>query len=143
MDPNKKQPATGTGASALEPSAREHGENGYTDNAVGNFGESYAHQVAHGAESESPGMPSDSELDSSPAVNEAALEHEVQRTLARAHIDAADLRVEAKGSEIRLQGSVRHPFEKTELEARARAVPGVSNVVSQLTVRRADWQENT
>jgi osmotically-inducible protein OsmY len=141
MAPNSKQPATGTGAS--EPSVHEHGENGYTNNAVGNFGESYAHQVAHGGESESPGMPSDSELDASPAANEAALEHAVQRTLARAHVDAADLLVEAKGSEIRLQGSVRHSFEKTELEASARAVPGVSNVVSQLTVRRADWQENT
>jgi osmotically-inducible protein OsmY len=143
MDPKSKQPASGTGSSELEPSVREHGENGYTDNPVGNFGESYAHQVAHGGESESPGMPSDSELDASPAANEAALEHAVQRTLARAHIDAADLRVEAKGSEIRLQGSVRHAFEKTELEARARAVPGVSTVVSHLTVLRADWQENT
>jgi len=144
MSSNRKPPSAEPDAARLEPSVHEHGENGYTENAVGGFGESYAHQVAHGGESESPGMPSDSELDANPTVNVGgALAHAVRTTLARAHIDAADLVVEASGSEIHLRGSVRHPFEKAELEARARSVAGVSSVVNELTVLHAGWQENT
>ncbi|HTA92418.1 MAG TPA: BON domain-containing protein, partial [Polyangiaceae bacterium] len=71
-----------------------------------------------------------------------SLEHAVQKALGRAHIDAADLRVTAEGSSIRLRGSVRHLFEKTELENRARAVPGVTSVVSELFVLRGGWDEN-
>jgi osmotically-inducible protein OsmY len=144
MSSNRKPPSADPEAARLEPNVREHGENGYAENAVGGFGESYAHQVAHGGDSESPAMPSDSELDANPAVNvSGALAHAVRTTLARAHVDAADLLVEAKGSEIHLRGSVRHPFEKAELEARALSVPGVSSVVNELAVLHAGWQENT
>jgi hypothetical protein len=122
------------------PSAGEHGVNGYTNSPVGGFGESYAAQVAHGGESESPGTPSDSELDAEaqPSTGEA-LGHAVLKSLGRAHIDAADLRVEATGTQVRLHGTVRQSSEKTELEARARAVPGVSSVVNELKVLRGDW----
>ena len=135
MDPNTKPRAV---ADTL-PSVGEHGVNGYTDSAVGGFGGSYAGQVAHGADSAAPGAPSDSELDSNQMPSSAEmLQHAVLKALARAHIDAADLRVETKGSEVRLRGTVRHLFEKSELESRARGVPGVTSVVSELTVLRGD-----
>jgi hypothetical protein len=127
----------------LEPNVHEHGVDGYTENAVGGFGEDYSFQVAHGGESEEPGSPSDSELDANPEpTNPGALEQAVRKALGRAHIDAADLCVEATGASIRLSGSVRHLFEKAELETRARAVPGVSAVVSDLFVLRGGWEEN-
>ena len=145
MDSNQKQSRAGTDGVPVQPSAREHGVDGYTDGAVGGFGEGYEQQVAHGAESDEPAAASDSELDAqagAPALGPRALEQAVRKTLARAHIDAADLRVEAVGSEVRLSGTVRHPSEKAELESRARAVPGVASIVSDLAVLRADW-ENT
>jgi hypothetical protein len=118
-----------------DPSLREHGVNGYTTGAVGGFGEGYDFQVAHGGPSDSPGAPSDSEL----SAHEAApLVKAVLKNLARAHIDAADLRVEAVGSEVRLHGTVHYGFEKAELEARARMVPGVTSVVSDLALLRGD-----
>jgi len=133
----------GAAAPPLEPSAREHGVDGYTNSAVGGFGEDYSSQVAHGGENEEPGSASDSELDANPEpTNPAALEQAVRKALGRAHIDAADLCVEATGSSIRLSGSVRQQFEKAELETRARAVPGVTVVVSELSVLRGGWEEN-
>ncbi len=125
-----------------EPSVHEHGVSGYTGSAVGGFGEDYASQVAHGGEGLTPGSPSDSESDSRAIESTGSLEHAVQKALGRAHIDAADLRVAADGSTVRLSGSVRHLFEKTELENRARAVPGVTAVVSELFVLRGGWDEN-
>lgn len=136
MSPTQKGQSAGADSSP-EPSAHEHGVDGYTDGVVGGFGEGYAAQVAHGGEGESPGTPSRSESDANEPrveVSPSALEQAVRKNLARAHIDAADLRVEAVGSEVRLRGTVRHLFERAELEARARAVPGVSSIVSELTV---------
>jgi hypothetical protein len=127
------------------PSVHEHGVDGYTESAVGGFGEGYDSQVAHGGASDSPGAPSRSESLAHDAPTENshnALEQAVLKVLARAHIDAAVLRVHAVGSEVRLSGTVRHLFEQAELEARARTVPGVSSVVSELTVLRADRSEN-
>jgi hypothetical protein len=144
-DSNRKQSDAGTEGRPVEPSVHEHGVDGYTDGAVGGFGEGYELQVAHGGVSDSLGAPSDSELDTreGAAVHSGALAQAVQKTLARAHIDAADLRVDAVGSEVRLRGTVRHLSDKAELEARARAVSGVGSLVSELSVLRADWQENT
>ncbi|HWZ89147.1 MAG TPA: BON domain-containing protein [Polyangiaceae bacterium] len=124
-----------------EPSLREHGVFGYTTSAVGGFGEGYDSQVAHGGPSDSPGAPSESERaahEAAPESTRAVLVQAVLKNLARAHIDAADLRVEAVGSEVRLHGTVRHGFEKAELEARARMVPGVTSVVSDLVLLRGD-----
>ncbi len=142
---NPKQSHAGAEGLPTVPSVHEHGVDGYTDGAVGGFGESYELQVAHGGAGDSPGTPSDSELDSreSPAVGSSALAQAVQKALARAHIDAADLRVDAVGSEVRLRGTVRHLSDKVDLEARARGVPGVGSLVSELSVLRADWQKNT
>jgi len=131
MEPDAKSRAI---ADTL-PSVGEHGVNGYTDEPVGGFGEGYAGQVAHGGESDAPGMLSDSELDANQTPHApGTLEHAVLKALARAHVDAAEVCVEATGSDVRLHGTVRHSFEKTELESRARAVPGVSSVVNELTV---------
>jgi osmotically-inducible protein OsmY len=123
----------------LKPSLGEHGVDGYTETAVGGFGESYAFQVAHGAESDEPGIPSATQGGPNGIDHDQRmLEHAVQKALAHAHIDAADLRIDAHGSVVRLRGSVRQLFEKAELEARARAVPGVSTVVSEIAVLRSD-----
>jgi osmotically-inducible protein OsmY len=138
-----KSPDGGRASQPTDPSVREHGVDGYTDAAVGGFGENYGSQVAHGAESQALGSPSDSELDANPETGQASLEEAVRRTLARAHVDAADLRIEVLGTEVRLHGTVRHVSQKADLEARARAVPGVSSVVSELTALRASWEENT
>ncbi|HEX3776658.1 MAG TPA: BON domain-containing protein [Polyangiaceae bacterium] len=119
----------------LEPSAREHGTDGYTEAAVGGFGEGYAFQVAHGGDSDEPATPSHSEHAASSAHEEdEVVERAVRKSLSRAHIDAANLTVHVRGSVLHLRGSVRHLFEKAELEARARAVPGVSALVSELDV---------
>ena len=142
MDANPKAARSVQDTLPLEPSVHEHGVAGYTDSAVGGFGEDYTLQVAHGGEGEAPGSLSDSEGDASSVEHPGSLEHAVQKALGRAHIDAADLQVTAEGSSIRLRGSVRHLFEKTELENRARAVPGVTSVVSELFVLRGGWDEN-
>lgn len=141
MGQNLKAAPSAEDSLPLEPSVHEHGVDGYTDSAVGGFGEDYTFQVAHGAEGEALGSLSDSEADTSSTEHAGSLEHAVQKALARAHIDAADLRVAAAGSCIRLRGSVRHLFEKTELETRARSVPGVTSVVSELFVLRGGWDE--
>lgn len=123
------------GAAKLEPSLREHGTEGLTSDAVGGFGESYAAQVAHGGESDEPGDPSHSErAQSNPAEEDETLAHAVQKSIARAHIDAADLTVSVHDSVVHLRGSVRHLYEKSELEARARAVAGVDSLISEVTV---------
>lgn len=137
MDSNSKQSQSEDPAAT--PAVHEHGLAGYTDEAVGAFGVGYEAQVAHGANTDSPGERSESELDSATASSPEPLAERVRKSLARAHIDAADLRVAVVGSEVRLTGTVRHLFEKAELEARARTVPGVRAVVSELRVQRADW----
>jgi len=114
---------------SLEPSTREHGVWGTTSTAVGGFGESYEAQVASGAE---PGRADGAEAEEAP--EDAPLGREVRKTLARAHVDAADLRVAVRGDQITLLGSVREPLEKAQIEARARAIPGVANVINQLRV---------
>jgi len=139
MDSNPKQ------SQAKDPKAvpavHEHGSAGYTDEAVGAFGVGYEAQVAHGANTDSPGEPSETELDSASAEsNPEPLAERVRKSLARAHIDAADLRVAVAGNEVHLSGTVRHLFEKAELEARARTVPGVGSLVSELLVQRAAWE---
>jgi len=113
----------------LEPSTREHGVWGTKSEAVGGFGENYDAQVAHGSE---PELPEDAEE----APEDAPLGREVRKTLARAHIDAADLRVAVRGNHVTLLGSVREPLEKAQIEARARAIPGVAEVTNHLTVLR-------
>lgn len=109
----------------LEPTRREHGVSGYTSDAVGGFGEDYSHQVAPGRDSEG-----DSELGDD---NDVSLRRAVQKALARAHIDAAAVRVEVTGARVVLYGTVQKASEKSELEARARAVPGVATVTSHMT----------
>lgn len=122
-------------ATKLVPSSREHGTDGYTADAVGGFGESYSAQVAHGGDSDEPGEPSHSErAENNSAEEDDALVHAVQKSIARAHIDSADLTVSVQDSVVRLRGSVRHLYEKAELEARARAVTGVDSVISEVTV---------
>jgi len=109
----------------VEPSTGEHGVWGYTNGAVGGFGESYDAQVAHGEESDEP---------SPHGAEDEALEHAVRKSLAQAHVDAADLRVEVREARVTLYGTVRQDSERAQLEARARAVPGVISVTSRLGV---------
>jgi len=111
----------------LRPSAREHGVWGTKSDAVGGFGESYEAQVARGSE---PLLDDAAEE----APEDAALGREVRKTLARAHIDAADLRVAVRGQQVILLGSVRNTLEKAQIEARARAIPGVAEVINRLSV---------
>ena len=111
----------------LEPSTREHGVWGTKSAAVGGFGESYQAQVARGAE---PSLPDDAEE----AAEDAPLGREVRKTLGRAHIDAADLRVAVRAGHVTLLGSVREALERAQIEARARAIPGVSGVTNRLSV---------
>ncbi len=114
----------------LEPATREHGVFGYDQNPVGGFGEDYSHQVAHGSEP-------DAAADLPPNAADQQLEKAVRVALAQAHIDAADLRVEVENAQVTLYGTVRRPSEKSDLEARARAVPGVVAVTSRLTELRS------
>jgi len=116
-----------TAPEPLEPSTREHGVWGTKSDAVGGFGESYDAQVASGAE---PNLPDDAEE----AAEDAPLGREVRKTLARAHVDAADLRVAVRGDHVTLLGSVRATLEKAQIEARARAIPGVAHVTNRLSV---------
>lgn len=113
--------------SELEPSVREHGVWGTQSEAVGGFGESYSGQVAHGEEGSLPST-----------ADDAALEEALRKSLAHAHIDAADLRVVVENAHATLYGSVRHSFEQSQLEARARAVPGLREVTSRLSVLAPD-----
>ncbi len=116
-------------------SSREHGVSGYTDSAVGGFGEDYEQQAARGRESEP-----DHELPADP--NDMALSRSVQKAVARAHIDAADLRIDVHAGDVTLYGTVRRSFEKTELEAKARAVPGVRTLSSRLTISRESTRDS-
>lgn len=116
---NEKQP--------IEPSTREHGEWGYTNEAVSGFGDSYEAQVASGEESEVS-------ADAGTGDQGSALSREVRKAIGSAHIDAASLRVEVRGGEVTLYGAVRDAEEKAELERRARAVPGVNMVTNRVEV---------
>jgi osmotically-inducible protein OsmY len=58
----------------------------------------------------------------------------VRKSLAQAHVDAADLRAEVRAGRVTLFGSVHQEFEKAGLEARARSVPGVVAVKSRIGV---------
>jgi len=111
----------------LQPSTREHGVWGTKSEAVGGFGEGYDAQVASGAE---PSHPHETEE----KPEDAQLGREVRKTLARAHVDAADLRVAVAGDHVTLLGSVRNSLEKAQIEARARAIPGVRQVSNRLQV---------
>ena len=108
----------------IEPSTGEHGVWGYDKGAVGGFGEDYDAQVAQGAEDDEP----------KGSAEDIALERAVRKSLAHAHLDAADLRAEVASGVVTLYGSVHHESEKAVLEARARAVPGVTSVQSRLAV---------
>jgi osmotically-inducible protein OsmY len=121
-----EKPALSHDTQPLEPARQEHGVSGYTSSAVGGFGEDYSHQVAQGRES----VP-DSDL--SADAEEVSLRRAVQKALAHAHIDAADLRVEVQGARVTLYGTVAHGFQKSELESLARSVPGVSTLTSRLS----------
>jgi osmotically-inducible protein OsmY len=118
-------------ASPLEPARREHGVYGYTSSAVGGFGEDYSHQMAQGREPEP-------ESDLGAGEGDVSLRRAVQKALAQAHIDAADLRIEVIEARVTLYGTVQRISEKSELEARARAVPGVAAVMSRLTALRGE-----
>lgn len=111
----------------LQPSTGEHGVWGTKSEAVGGFGESYAAQAASGTE---PSQPHETEE----APEDAQLGREVRKTLARAHVDAADLRVAVAGDHVTLLGSVRNSLEKAQIEARARGIPGVRQVSNRLKV---------
>jgi osmotically-inducible protein OsmY len=113
--------------SELEPSVAEHGVWGTDSEAVGGFGESYSGQVAHGGPSEPAMTPEDS-----------ALTDALRKSLGHAHVDAADLRVVVEQGHATLYGSVRHSYEQSELETRARSVPGIREVTSHLTVLNED-----
>jgi len=121
------EPKTRADFAAPEPSTREHGVWGTKSEAVGGFGEGYEAQVARGDE---PNLPDNAEE----APEDAALGREVRKTLARAHVDAADLRVAVRGDHVTLLGSVREALEKQQIEARARAIPGVARVTNRLSV---------
>lgn len=116
---------------ALTPSTHEHGVWGTKSDAVGGFGEDYSAQVAHGSEPLLADVVEE-------APEDAPLGREVRKTLARAHVDAADLRVAIRGGHVTLLGSVRDGLEKVQIEARARAVPGVTDVTNQLNVLSDD-----
>jgi osmotically-inducible protein OsmY len=124
---------TRSGSGPLQPSTHEHGVWGTKSDAVGGFGESYEAQVAHGSDAPLGGDESEEE-----APEDAPLGREVRKTLARAHVDAADLRVAVRGDRVTLLGSVRNSLEKAQIEARARAVPGVAQVVNRLNVLSED-----
>jgi len=111
----------------LTPSTHEHGVWGTKSDAVGGFGEGYAAQVARGSE---PNLAEYAEE----APEDSALGREVRKTLGRAHVDAADLRVAVRAGHVTLLGSVRNSLEKAQIEARARAIPGVSQVTNRLDV---------
>lgn len=115
----------------LQPSIKEHGVWSTSSEAVGGFGESYDAQVARGSE---PDLPAGA---AGGAPEDALLEREVRKTLGRAHVDAADLRVLVQGDHVTLSGSVRQALEKAQIEARARAVPGVGSVTSRISVQEA------
>jgi hypothetical protein len=121
--------------SRFEGSSREHGVSGYTDAAVGGFGEPYEQQAARGRESEP-------DHDSHADPNDVALSRSLQKALGRAHIDAADLRIDVRAGDVTLYGTVRRSYEKSELESRARAVPGVRAVSSRLTISRDSARES-
>jgi hypothetical protein len=112
----------------LIPSTHEHGVFGYDQNAVGGFGADYSHQVAAGSEPEAAHDLPASEADQ-------ALTKAVQKALGRAHVDASELRVEVDAAKVILFGVVKDAREKSDLEARARAVPGVESVTSRITAR--------
>ncbi|HYP75844.1 MAG TPA: BON domain-containing protein [Polyangiaceae bacterium] len=122
------EPKSNEGGLPLDPATREHGVWGTKSDAVGGFGESYEAQVAHGAE------PNQRDENAEEAPEDAQLGREVRKTLGRAHIDAADLRVAVRGGHVTLLGSVREPLEKVQIEARARAIPGVAHVTNRLSV---------
>jgi len=124
MTSEEKSPAA---RAPLEPSTGEHGVWGTKNEAVGGFGESYDAQTARGSE---PNLRDDLEE----APEDAPLGREVRKTLGRAHVDAADLRVAVRGDHVTLLGSVREPLEKAQIEARARAIPGVAHVTNRLSV---------
>lgn len=120
---------------SFDSSSREHGVSGYTDAPVGGFGEPYEQQAARGRESEP-----DHDLPADP--NDVALSRSLQKALGRAHIDAADLRIDVHAGAITLYGTVRRSFERSELESRARAVPGVRTVTSRLTISRESARDS-
>ncbi|HYQ44263.1 MAG TPA: BON domain-containing protein [Polyangiaceae bacterium] len=117
----------GAPGAELTPTTREHGVWGTKSDAVGGFGESYAAQVARGSE---PNLAEHAEE----APEDAPLGREVRKTLGRAHVDAADLRVAVQAGHVTLLGSVRNSLEKAQIEARARAIPGVTEVTNRLSV---------
>jgi osmotically-inducible protein OsmY len=122
-DPRDTEPS-------IEPSTRECGVWGTKSDAagaVGGFGESYQAQAARGAE---PALADTLPDPAEEAPEDAPLGREVRKTLARAHVDAADLRV----AHVTLLGSVREPLERAQIEARARAIPGVAQVTNRLSV---------
>jgi BON domain len=129
-DANNARSGSEDAARSPAPAVGEHGVWSTSSDPVGGFGENYDAQVAHGAESELP-VPAPGG-----APDDAQLAHEVQKTLARAHVDAADLRVVVHGDQVSLYGTVREMLEKLQIEARARAVPGVISVTSHLKVQR-------
>lgn len=124
MNNDAKTPAS---EANLEPSTREHGVWGTKSDAVGGFGEGYSAQVAHGSD---PNL-GHAQVES---AEDAPLGREVRKTLGRAHVDAADLRVAVRAGHVTLLGSVRNGLEKAQIEARARAVPGVTEVTNRLNV---------
>jgi BON domain len=109
----------------IEPTTGEHGVSGYTNGAVGGFGDNYDAQIAHGDQNNEP---------EALTAEDIALAHAVRTSLAQAHVDAADLRAEVSAGRVTLYGTVHREFEKAGLEARARAVPGVVSVKSRLGV---------
>jgi len=113
----------------IEPNTHEHGVWGYTEGAVGGFGDDYDAQVAHGDQDNEP---------QDVTAEDIALAHAVRKSLAQAHVDAADLRADVSAGRVTLYGSVRQEFEKAGLEARARAVPGVVSVKSRIGVLGAE-----
>jgi osmotically-inducible protein OsmY len=129
MNDPRKDDSPEPDALPLEPARREHGVSGYTSSAVGGFGEDYSHQVAQGRESEP-------DNDLGVDANDVSLRRAVQKALAHAHIDAADLRVEVMEARVTLYGTVQRTSEISQLEALARTVPGVAALTSRLTALR-------
>jgi len=71
-----------------------------------------------------------------PRVTPADIREKIEEAFRRsAAIDAQQVRVEARGSEVTLRGEVRSWSERDQAQATAWAAPGVTNVRNELTVR--------
>lgn len=119
---------------------REHGVWGYRDMAVGGFGESPAHQVAHRADPDAVA----SRRDSRRAAENRSDEQIKVDILLRARgegIDTAALHVAVSSGAVELTGSVLRTEDRRQIRTLVEQVPGVRCLDDQSRSRREDWHE--